>query len=80
MATQYNSLVVDRGHLSERQVWAENELGEVQGIVIRDCGEYTAWGVQFHPESFLSEQKEAFSHAWTNMVASYYKRKSVSDD
>ncbi len=75
-ATQYNSLVIDRSSLAEGLIWAENEEGEVQGLVIGgERHSFLAWGVQFHPESFLSEHKHLFVEAWAQMVRNYYNRK-----
>lgn len=57
-ATRYHSLVVDRGSLPdafELTAWTQTEDGEVDevmGIRHRTTG---AEGVQFHPESILSE-------------------------
>ena len=52
-ATRYHSLVVRRDTLPEcLQVTAETEEGEIMGLRHK---EYPIWGVQFHPESILTE-------------------------
>ena len=52
-ATRYHSLVVDRPtlpHCLEVTAWVDN--GEIMGMRHR---ELPLWGVQFHPESILTE-------------------------
>jgi anthranilate synthase component II len=52
-ATRYHSLVIQRDTLPDfLEVTAETEEGEIMGIRHRD---YPIWGVQFHPESILTE-------------------------
>jgi len=52
-ATRYHSLVIQRETLPDfLEVTAETDEGEVMGIRHRD---YPIWGVQFHPESILTE-------------------------
>lgn len=53
LATRYHSLVIKRDTMPEfLQVTAETDEGEIMGIKHRD---YPIWGVQFHPESILTE-------------------------
>ncbi|MCS1407937.1 MAG: Aminodeoxychorismate/anthranilate synthase component 2 [Verrucomicrobia subdivision 3 bacterium] len=52
-ATRYHSLVVDRKSLPDcLEITAETEESEIMGLRHR---EYPIWGVQFHPESILTE-------------------------
>lgn len=52
-ATRYHSLVIKRETLPEcLEVTAETEEGEIMGVRHK---ELPIWGVQFHPESILTE-------------------------
>jgi len=52
-ATRYHSLIVDRASIPDcLKITAETEEGEVMGLQHRD---YPVHGVQFHPESILTE-------------------------
>ncbi len=52
-ATRYHSLVIQRETLPEcLEITAETEEGEIMGIKHR---QFPIWGVQFHPESILTE-------------------------
>lgn len=52
-ATRYHSLVIDRSTLPDcLEVTAETEEGEIMGVRHK---ELPIWGVQFHPESILTE-------------------------
>jgi para-aminobenzoate synthetase component 2 len=53
MATRYHSLVVDKESLPEcLEVSAWSQEGEIMGVRHRN---YPVEGVQFHPESILTE-------------------------
>ena len=52
-ATRYHSLVIERSSMPEcLEITAETEEGEVMGVRHRHL---PVWGVQFHPESILTE-------------------------
>ena len=61
-ATRYHSLVVDKSALPptlEVTAWTENADGTVEEIMgLRHC-QYPVEGVQFHPESILTEHGKA---------------------
>ena len=53
IATRYHSLVIKRDTIPAcLEITAETEEGEIMGVRHR---EYPIWGVQFHPESILTE-------------------------
>ncbi|UOF89112.1 aminodeoxychorismate/anthranilate synthase component II [Fodinisporobacter ferrooxydans] len=59
-ATRYHSLVVERSSLPDcLEVTAESEDGEIMGIRHK---EYAISGVQFHPESILTEDGRQMMH------------------
>jgi anthranilate synthase/aminodeoxychorismate synthase-like glutamine amidotransferase len=52
-ATRYHSLVIQRNSLPDcLEITAETEEGEIMGVKHK---EFPIWGVQFHPESILTE-------------------------
>ena len=57
-ATRYHSLVIDQDTLPgclEITAWTETECGEIDEIMGVRHKDYAIEGVQFHPESILSE-------------------------
>ena len=61
-ATRYHSLVVERGSLPqalEITAWTENEDGSFEEIMGLRHREHPVEGVQFHPESILTEHGHA---------------------
>jgi len=52
-ATRYHSLVIKRDSMPDcLEVTAETDEGEIMGVKHK---QYPIWGVQFHPESILTE-------------------------
>jgi anthranilate synthase/aminodeoxychorismate synthase-like glutamine amidotransferase len=52
-ATRYHSLVIERNTIPDvLEITAETEEGEIMGVKHKH---YPIWGVQFHPESILTE-------------------------
>ncbi|MFZ5641155.1 MAG: aminodeoxychorismate/anthranilate synthase component II [Bacillota bacterium] len=52
-ATRYHSLIIERDSLPDcLEITAETEVGEIMGVRHK---EYVVEGVQFHPESILTE-------------------------
>jgi anthranilate synthase component 2 len=61
-ATRYHSLVVDKAALPEGlevTAWTENEDGSLEEIMGLRHREHPVHGVQFHPESILTEHGHA---------------------
>ncbi len=61
-ATRYHSLVVDKDRLPEIlevTAWTQTEAGDMDEIMGLRHKEFNLEGVQFHPESILSEQGHA---------------------
>ena len=61
-ATRYHSLVVDKGTLPdclEVTAWTENEDGSMEEIMGLRHREFPVEGVQFHPESILTQHGHA---------------------
>ena len=57
-ATRYHSLVIDKKQLPdclEITAWTEDEAGETDEIMGVRHKEFEVEGVQFHPESILSD-------------------------
>lgn len=54
LATRYHSLIVERKSLpSSLEVIAETDVKEIMGLRHR---KHKTWGVQFHPESILTQE------------------------
>ena len=72
-ATRYHSLVIDQDTLPdclEMTAWTETECGEVEEIMGVRHKEYAIEGVQFHPESILTEHGHDMLQNFLNMQQS----------
>lgn len=67
----YNSLVLERTSLPKSIVVGLNNFGEVEMIEAKVSGRWVI-GVQFHPESFLSQGMEPLGDFWTSEVKRFY--------
>ena len=66
VTTRYHSLVVKRESLPDcLEVTAETEEGEIMGLRHR---ELPIWGVQFHPESILTEHGHTMMQNFLDMT------------
>jgi para-aminobenzoate synthetase component 2 len=66
LATRYHSLLVDQSTVpQELEVSAETASGEVMAIAHK---ELPIFGVQFHPESVLTEHGHALLQNWLNLI------------
>jgi anthranilate synthase component 2 len=65
-ATRYHSLIVERSTLPEcLEITAWVQEGEIMGLRHR---ELPVWGVQFHPESILTESGMDILHNFLEMT------------
>ena len=71
LGASYNSLVLDKSLLPAEVITGTNDYSEVEMIEV-NVGRWPAVGVQFHPESFMSEGMEALLEFWTQSVQNYY--------
>ena len=72
IATRYHSLVVDKNTLPdclEVTAWTENEDGSVDEIMGLRHRQMSIEGVQFHPESIMSEHGHALLQNFLEMTS-----------
>ncbi len=66
----YNSLVIDATTLPQGvSVVATDGTGQVMAVEISQSDRPSAWGWQFHPESFLSKCRGELAAAWRRQLA-----------
>ncbi len=74
----YNSLVVELPRSLRKCITMLNQWGEVEMVeYVRDFN-WPAVGVQYHPESFMSQGVEDLRHWFLNSVRSYYQSRRPS--
>lgn len=73
-AATYNSLKVQHGDNvdTDWQISAQDTLGEIQGLTWRKAGKYPAYGLQFHPESFLTQNADILRSNWLEEVRNFF--------
>lgn len=65
-ATRYHSLVIRRESIPDcLEITADTEEGEIMGVRHRS---YPIWGVQFHPESILTEHGKTMIRNFLKLV------------
>ncbi|MGY2893562.1 chorismate-binding protein [Deinococcus sp. UYEF24] len=69
--TRYHSLILD-GLPPEAQVTATSQAGEIMALEV--CGA-AAWGVQFHPESLLSEYGRTLLGNWLDLARQHQENR-----
>ncbi|MEJ5283925.1 MAG: anthranilate phosphoribosyltransferase [Brevinematales bacterium] len=73
-AIRYHSLVIDKdSNISSLEIIAESDDGEIMGVKVKDKPIY---GVQFHPESILTDSGKKIIENFVNMVKEKEKRKN----
>lgn len=70
-AASYNSLVVSGDAPNGWRIDAVNETGEIQALSQIVAGREPAFGLQFHPESFMTSYKETLRRNWLRVVNEY---------
>ncbi len=74
-ATRYHSLIIDRESMPDTiEITAETERGEV--MAISHC-HYPVTGVQFHPESILTEYGNRVLLNFMDIVTGFHKEKKT---
>lgn len=80
----YNSLVLDRQQAKSIEgfdLMAVDEFDMIQAGHWACPGGFGAFGVQFHPESFMSDDMSALRSHWLRAVTAFYRKNhSETDD
>jgi anthranilate synthase/aminodeoxychorismate synthase-like glutamine amidotransferase len=80
MAATYNSLIVGAADSfpADWRVAAVNTAGEIQALTWKMPGKFPAFGIQFHPESFLTEYGAILRKNWLQEVDCFYRPKHIT--
>ncbi len=76
IATRYHSLVIDRNSLPdclEVTAWTEDEQGELDEIMGVRHRHFSVEGVQFHPESILTEHGHALLQNFLDQTSASHR-------
>lgn len=72
-ATRYHSLIIERSSApDELEISAESDEGLIMGVEHRDR---PAYGVQFHPESIMSEQGRQILRNFLDLAQAFHQRR-----
>jgi anthranilate synthase/aminodeoxychorismate synthase-like glutamine amidotransferase len=72
-AACYNSLTLSGTPKSTSiKLIAKDDTDEIQGLALELESDYTAFGVQFHPESFMGDELTAIRDNWLMQVQAYF--------
>lgn len=72
-ATRYHSLIVEKKTLpASLTITAETDKGEIMGLHHK---RYPIWGVQFHPESILTDSGKELLNNFLTVSAAHQKKK-----
>lgn len=75
VATRYHSLVVERCSLPDNlEITAETEDGEIMGLAHKD---FPLQGVQFHPESILTQEGDKLFSNFTDRISLFYQQQGL---
>ena len=71
-ATRYHSLIIERSSAPvELEISAESDEGLIMGVAHRD---WSAYGVQFHPESIMSEHGRQILLNFLDLAQAFHRR------
>jgi len=83
-AATYNSLILkqnlQRSDPSDWVVNAVDQYGEIQAVTWTKCDAQPAFGVQFHPESFLTVEKIRLRENWLEVVSQFMNTRTLKQN
>lgn len=70
----YNSLVVSRNFLPTNiKILAQDLNRQIEAVKIITHSKWDAYGIQFHPDSFLTLCSDQIAINWLNYICNWYK-------